>query len=105
MTKEFYDDKVKLIQAKINRLKDEKRELDKEYIKANAEFDIGEKVEIFTPPSKYHNNEAKSRFAFVTKREVSWGGSIDYVLVKCKKDGTPSQINDYYYGSTLKKIK
>ncbi len=101
MTKETYLDKLNYIQAQINELKKEQDNLDQEYIETNAEFKIGEKIEIIS-----EKNDDKPRFAFVSEIKIdSWNLNFEYVLLKCKKDGTASQIRDYYFGSKLKKIK
>lgn len=67
-----------------------------DYIKCNSLFSIGEKVKVIG------KNE---RHAFISEVRVSYFNDIEYVILKEKKDGTPSLVRDFKWsGETIVKV-
>lgn len=85
-------EKIRIANETINQAK-----LD--FIAANAVFKPGDKIKITTPPYKRSWDNSivpeTSRLAFVVKVKTNYYNDIDYVLSKCKKDGTQSLHTDY----------
>ena len=118
MDKKYFLEKETQLKGIIANAKQGLKTLEADYIEANREFDIDEKVVIVTrahevvwkkkgADEKYIEPE-KRRFAFVDGFEV-WSGEIKYELRKCKKDGTKSEHRDYCNNrfsdlETIKKI-
>lgn len=89
MTKEQFKSKKKIINSKINELKNEMIKLEKEYIESNAKYPIGSKVCITT-------NESK-RYAYVKDYRINFFYNIKPLFNKAKKDGTMSEMGLYVW--------
>ncbi len=104
MDKKDYLQNKKETEAKIQAEKEWLAELKREYIESNAEYEIGERVKVVTPPHKYYSlgggkegvTEHKERFAYVDGYEITYEGNVKPILKKEKKDGTLSKQKDHY---------
>lgn len=87
MNKEEFQTKKNDIDSKIRELKNQKIQLEKEYIESNAKYPIGSKVCITT-------NESK-RYAYVKDYRIDFFDNIEPLFNKVKKDGTMSEMGLY----------
>lgn len=78
------------INDSIRALKDKKGRLRNAYISANAEFKIGDKVEV-----SFKNGIKKE--AIIGNIKVGFNNKVSYVFMKVKKDGTASQHTHHFY--------
>ena len=108
MDKKDYLQNKKEAEEKIQAEKEWLAEIKREYIESNAEYDVGERVKVVTPPHKYWTlgtrkegmTEHAERFAYVDGYEITYKGDIKPTLKKEKKDGTVSKQRDYYNEQT-----
>jgi hypothetical protein len=84
MNKEEFQTKKNDIDSKIRELKNQKIQLEKEYIESNVKYPIGSKVCITT-------NESK-RYAYVKDYRIDFYDNIEPLFNKVKKDGTMSEM-------------
>lgn len=79
--------------------------LKQEYIETNRKFQDGDKVVVITPagtawklddPDTKIPVPEKRVFAFVVGYKVNYKHEVEPVLVKCKKDGTPSKMVQHF---------
>ena len=107
MNKEEFKSKKEIINSKIRELKNQKIQLEKEYIKSNVKYPIGSKVCITTPASTYtrlYNNESvvipeKKQYAYVKDYRIDFLDNVEPLFSKVKKDGTVSKA-DFYISLT-----
>ena len=97
MDASYYETRRKEIQSEINKWKREMRDLENEYISSNQKIPIGSKVCITTPActEQWSGNSTpeKKRYAYVVGYEIRFG-EIEPQLMKAKKDGTISKLQD-----------
>lgn len=102
MDKLYFEKRKSEIQSEIDDWKQEKRDLEDEYISSNQQFPIGSKVCITTPEhtgmvlstrEKVFFPEEK-RYSYVVGYEIRYNEVVP-ILMKAKKDGTISKIRDY----------
>lgn len=105
MEKEVFENKQRELNRKIFDLKHELSLLKKQYInesELNKEFPPGTIVKVV-------NNEDKDEFflACVEKYDLSGSNKIKPILLKVKKDGTPSKhhIDFIYFSEHLEKYE
>lgn len=89
MNKEEFQTKKNDIDSKIRELKNQKIQLEKEYIESNVKYPIGSKVCITT-------NESK-RYAYVKDYRINSLDNIEPLFNKVKKDGTMSEMGLYVW--------
>lgn len=89
MNKEEFQTKKNDIDSKIRELKNQKIQLEKEYIESNVKYPIGSKVCITT-------NESK-RYAYVKDYRIDFFDNIEPLFNKVKKDGTMSEMGLYVW--------
>lgn len=89
MNKEEFKAKREIINSKIRELKNQKIQLEKEYIESNVKYPIGSKVCITT-------NESK-RYAYVKDYRINSLDNIEPLFNKVKKDGTMSEMGLYVW--------
>ena len=89
MDKEEFQTKKNDIDSKIRELKNQKIQLEKEYIESNVKYPIGSKVCITT-------NESK-RYAYVKDYRINSLDNIEPLFNKVKKDGTMSEMGLYVW--------
>lgn len=89
MNKEEFQTKKNDIDSKIRELKNQKIQLEKEYIESNMKYPIGSKVCITT-------NESK-RYAYVKDYRIDFFDNIEPLFSKVKKDGTMSEMGLYVW--------
>ena len=100
MNKEEFQTKKNDIDSKIRELKNQKIQLEKEYIESNVKYPIGSKVCITT-------NESK-RYAYVKDYRINSLDNIEPLFNKVKKDGTMSEMGLYvwsYQCPTIELVK
>lgn len=103
MNKEEFQTKKNDIDSKIRELKNQKIQLEKEYIESNVKYPIGSKVCITTPASTYtklDNLESvtvpeRKQYAYVRDYRINFLDDIEPLFGKVKKDGTMSNVNLY----------
>ena len=103
MKKQDYTEAKEKINKDIRDLKILLAAINTEYIQANYEYEIGEKVKIITPQHTAYNpfkqketiRLKQERFAFISDYYIS-DNCVRYELFKCKKDGTASKHHDSY---------
>ena len=89
MEKEFFLDKKRELRRKIFDLKHQISSLEKQYV---SESEINNNFPIGTIAKVVNNKDRESFFlACIEKYEISESGNIKPVLLKVKKDGTPSK--------------
>lgn len=84
-------------------MKNQKIQLEKEYIEFNVKYPIGSKVCITTPASTYtklDNLESvtvpeRKQYAYVRDYRINFLDDIEPLFGKVKKDGTMSNVNLY----------
>ena len=89
MNKEEFQTKKNDIDSKIRELKNQKIQLEKEYIESNVKYPIGSKVCITT-------NESK-RYAYVKDYRINSLDNIEPLFNKVNKDGTMSEMGLYVW--------
>lgn len=97
MNKEEFQTKKNDIDSKIRELKNQKIQLEKEYIESNVKYPIGSKVCITT-------NESK-RYAYVKDYRIDFFDNIEPLFNKVKKDGTMSEMGLYVWSCQCPTIK
>lgn len=100
MNKEEFQTKKNDINSKIRKLKNQKIQLEKEYIESNMKYPIGSKVCITT-------NESK-RYAYVKDYRIDFSDNIEPLFNEVKKDGTMSKMGLYvwsYQCPTIELVK
>lgn len=102
MNKEKYFEKKRKLRQEINDLQTQLRSLEETYIESNSEFLVGEKVKVITPEYSFSRADKstgktskKERFAYVNYNKINYLDNVEPILIKEKKDGTPSKIRDY----------
>lgn len=102
MDKSYFETRKAEIQSETDSWKQEMRDLEDEYISSNQRFPIGSKVCITTPA---HTGMVLStcetvmfpeekRYSYVIGYEIRYGEVVPK-LMKAKKDGTISKMQDY----------
>lgn len=98
MTKEEYLESDKQLIKEIADLQNKRRKLEKDYVLANSEYKMGEKVRVI-------DTKGRERFSYVCSATVHYlDGSIRYELKRVKKDGGMSEIRDYVNVMKIEKI-
>ena len=98
MTKEeFIKKNLEITEALIS-LREKEQEIQKEYINSNKIFNIGDKISTT-------NKRGDVEYGFVRSIHIGYNKDIEYKYVKMKKDGTPSQIQLWFFhGYTVNKV-
>lgn len=100
MDKSYFKKRKEEIQSEIDSWGQELRDLRSDYISSNQKFPIGSKVCITTPAhtkffaGKKISVPEQKRFAYVSRYEIRCDEVVP-VLLKAKKDGSASKLNDY----------
>ena len=103
MSKEEYIEQKEVLIMKIEQIKAQIKNLDKEYIEANKKFESMDIVEITTPAREVTNlftgkketlPESK-RMGIVVENYIDWENNVVPFVKKMKKDGTMSKNKDY----------
>lgn len=115
MTKEQYLEQKKTQADIISQATETLKRLAADYIDANKQFEIGDRVKVRTP--EYATPKGllrlgetriipeKIEYGYVREIGVDYRGDIEYDLVKEKKDGTKSLIALYCTNKTVELTK
>lgn len=95
----YFKEKLEYFENEIQKHKEHISELKKEYIDQNAEFKIGDKIEI-----SYRD---RKDIAIIKSRSVNYLNEVEYQCFKIKKDGEISKQSYGYISNraTLKKAE
>lgn len=96
MKKAEYKEKKELILENISQLRESFRNLEEKYIKENAEFVDGDKVEVNTTG---RNDEIIKEYGVVQGHIIYYDNVIP-ILYKIKKDGTISKHRLHIYSTS-----
>ena len=94
MTKEEYLNREESLKNKIEEIREEIKNLRKQYIKDNIPYPIGTKVKIES--KNYPDSPKGVRVGVVTDFDVSFHGDVMPIIMKMKKDGTAHATNRLY---------
>lgn len=105
ITKETYLEVIGELDAKINELSKQKIELREDFIKDNAQFEVGDKVVIIWDAYKhpFSDNimpEKRETGIVHSMNDRSFQGRVIYQINKIKKDGSMSQHPIHHYGAS-----
>ena len=103
MSKEEYIEQKEVLIMKIEQIKAQIKNLDKEYIEANKKFESMDIVEITTPAREVTNLftgmketlPENKRMGIVVENYIDWENNVVPFVKKMKKDGTMSKNKDY----------
>lgn len=96
MKKEEYLTELKRLDVLRQAISKQIEALNENYIKANQEFNTGDKVKITNIGRPKLNRDA-----FIGDAYIDWQRNVTYTLKKAKKDGTISAINDFLHNSDV----
>jgi hypothetical protein len=108
MTLQDYKETIKSLDEQMVYLREVKDKARKEFLAANAQFKVGDKVRVFKETYKPTGQTEyfKGEFFVSSVNDKYFDGSVDYDFVKIKKDGTPSgQSAGVYSFSRLEKVE
>lgn len=107
MKREEYLKAKKESQERIKSEQELQKQLREKYIKANALYNIGERIKVVSIPHKSFSvnggvkmTKHTERFAFVDGYDITMDGFVKPTLKKEKIDGSISKQSDYFNEAT-----